>query len=591
MVDGAGEPLIGVSVQVKGTQIGAITDFDGKFSIDAPANATLVVSYVGFKTQEVKVGNQSVLAIRLEDDNQLLDEVVVIGYGTMKKRDLTGSITSVKAEDIVRSPASNAMEALQGQVPGLDITRNSGSATSGVTINIRGQRSLSDVEDEFQNNIANQPLFIVDGMQGVNFADIAPSDIESIEVLKDASSTAIYGSQGANGVIIITTKKGKAGKPRVSYNGYIGVNGWPQYPDMLMGEDYMNVRRESYRTAGQWSSTADDASIFTPNEWEAIQNGDWTNWVDEVFHNGIVQNHQVTASGGTDRTTALLSAGFYQEQGSFEGDNMRKYNLRLNVEHKLWDVLVEPARKIRIGNKLYFGEGDSMVAEVIDNTTSRGRTLRFLYDGPHDEFKEALFSLGQTPLPLYIDREPTPDDVERFQCIFAKNEGAVVAPAAGLHFSREVMKRMEIKGINYDFLTLHFGLGNFREIDVEDLTKHRMDSEQMEIRPELVKRVNETKDGERAVCAVGTSVLRAIASAVSMNGHIKEYSGWTNKFIFPPYDFSVCTSLVTNFHMPYSTMLMMTAAFGGYDAVMNAYEEAVKEKYRFGVYGDAMLIL
>ena len=263
----------------------------------------------------------------------------------------------------------------------------------------------------------------------------------------------------------------------------------------------------------------------------------------------------------------------------------------LNAEHKLWDVLVEPARKIRIGNKLYFGEGDSMVAEVIDNTTSRGRTLRFLYDGPHDEFKEALFSLGQTPLPLYIDREPTPDDVERFQCIFAKNEGAVVAPAAGLHFSREVMKRMEIKGINYDFLTLHFGLGNFREIDVEDLTKHRMDSEQMEIRPELVKRVNETKDGERAVCAVGTSVLRAIASAVSMNGHIKEYSGWTNKFIFPPYDFSVCTSLVTNFHMPYSTMSMMTAAFGGYDAVMNAYEEAVKEKYRFGVYGDAMLIL
>ena len=263
----------------------------------------------------------------------------------------------------------------------------------------------------------------------------------------------------------------------------------------------------------------------------------------------------------------------------------------LNAEHKLWDVLVEPARKIRIGNKLYFGEGDSMVAEVIDNTTSRGRTLRFLYDGPHDEFKEALFSLGQTPLPLYIDREPTPDDVERFQCIFAKNEGAVVAPAAGLHFSREVMKRMEIKGINYDFLTLHFGLGNFREIDVEDLTKHRMDSEQMEIRPELVKRVNETKDGERAVCAVGTSVLRAIASAVSMNGHIKEYSGWTNKFIFPPYDFSVCTSLVTNFHMPYSTMLMMTAAFGGYDAVMNAYEEAVKEKYRFGVYGDVMLIL
>ena len=263
----------------------------------------------------------------------------------------------------------------------------------------------------------------------------------------------------------------------------------------------------------------------------------------------------------------------------------------LNEEHKLWDVLVEPARKIRIGNKLYFGEDDSMVAEVIDNTTSRGRTLRFLYDGSHDEFKEALFKLGQTPLPLYINREPTPEDEERFQCIYAKNEGAVVACAAGLHFSREVMKRMEIKGIDYDFLTLHFGLGNFREIDVEDLTKHRMDSEQMEITADLVKKVNETKDKERQVCAVGTSTLRAIETAISMNGHIKEYSGWTNKFIFPPYDFEVCNALVSNFHMPYSTMLMMVAAFGDYEKVMNAYDVAVKEKYRFGVYGDAMLII
>lgn len=263
----------------------------------------------------------------------------------------------------------------------------------------------------------------------------------------------------------------------------------------------------------------------------------------------------------------------------------------LNEEHKLWDVLVEPARKIRIGNKLYFGDDDSMVAEVIDNTTSRGRTLRFLYDGSHEEFKEALFNLGQTPLPLYINREPTKDDEDRFQCIFAKNEGAVVAPAAGLHFSRELMKRMEIKGVDYDFLTLHFGLGNFREIDVEDLTKHRMDSEQMEISADLVKRVNDTKDKERAICAVGTSVLRAMAGAVSMNGHIKEYSGWTNKFIFPPYDFSVCTSLISNFHLPYSTMLMMVAAFGDYDKVINAYETAVSEKYRFGIYGDAMLII
>ncbi len=263
----------------------------------------------------------------------------------------------------------------------------------------------------------------------------------------------------------------------------------------------------------------------------------------------------------------------------------------LNSEHKLWDVLVEPARKIRIGNKLYFGEDESMVAEVIDNTTSRGRTLRFLYDGNHDEFKEALFKLGMTPLPDYIKRPANEEDAERYQCIFAKNEGAVVAPAAGMHFSRELLKRMEIKGIEQAFLTLHSGLGNFREIDVEDLTKHRMDSEQMEVTPELVERVNRAKDEERQVCAVGTSVLRGMASAVSMGGHMKTYSGWTNKFIFPPYEFTVATSLITNFHLPYSTMLMMAAAFGGYDNVMKAYDVAIKEGYRFGAYGDAMLII
>lgn len=263
----------------------------------------------------------------------------------------------------------------------------------------------------------------------------------------------------------------------------------------------------------------------------------------------------------------------------------------LNIEHKLWDVLVEPARKIRIGNKLYFGEDESMVAEVIDNTTSRGRTLRFLYDGSHEEFKKALFDLGETPLPDYIKRKPVEDDVDRYQCIFAKNEGAVVAPAAGLHFSRELLKRMEIKGINQAFLTLHSGLGNFREIDVEDLTKHRMDSEQMEITPELVEIVNKAKDESKQVCAVGTSVLRGIASAVSMGGHMKTYTGWTNKFIFPPYDFTVTTSLISNFHLPYSTMLMMVTAFGDYDNIMNAYDVAIKEKYRFGAYGDAMLII
>lgn len=263
----------------------------------------------------------------------------------------------------------------------------------------------------------------------------------------------------------------------------------------------------------------------------------------------------------------------------------------LNAENKLWDVLVEPARKIRIGNKLYFGEDESMVAEVIDNTTSRGRTLRFLYDGPHDEFKEALYALGETPLPEYIKRKIEPEDAERYQCIYAEKEGAVMAPAAGLHFSRELLKRLEIKGVERGFLTLHSGRGNFKEIDVEDLTKHRMDSEEAIVDDILVNIVNNAKDNGHDVCAVGTSVLRALATAVCMNGHLMTYSGWTNKFIFPPYDFTVCTSLISNFHMPLSTMLMMVAAFGGYDVVMKAYDVAVKEKYRFGAYGDAMLIL
>ena len=263
----------------------------------------------------------------------------------------------------------------------------------------------------------------------------------------------------------------------------------------------------------------------------------------------------------------------------------------LNAEHKLWDVLVEPARKIRIGNKLYFGDDDSMVAEVIDNTTSRGRTLRFLYDGPHDEFKENLFKLGTTPLPEYIKREPEERDAEMYQTIFARNEGAVVAPAAGLHFSREVLKRLEIRGVEQGFLTVHSGLGAFREIDVEDLTKHRMDSEDMSVTEPLVDMVNRAKDAGKNVCAVGTSTLRGIASAVSMGGHMKTYTGWTNKFIFPPYDFTVATSLVTGFHLPYSTMLMMVTAFGGYPLIMRAYDEAVREGYKFGAYGDAMLII
>lgn len=263
----------------------------------------------------------------------------------------------------------------------------------------------------------------------------------------------------------------------------------------------------------------------------------------------------------------------------------------LNRDLRIWDVLVDPARKIRIGNKLYFGEDDSLVAEVIDNTTSRGRTLRFLFDGEYDEFKELLYSLGETPLPKFIDRKVLPEDAEDYQTIFARYEGAVAAPTAGLHFSRELLKRMEIKGIDFSYITLHVGLGNFREVDVEDLTKHKMDSEQIFVRPETVKIVNEAKDEKRKICAVGTTVVRALESCVTTKGRLTEFEGWTNKFIFPPYEFSVPDAFISNFHLPYSTLLMMVAAFGGYEHVMYAYDVAVKEGYRFGTYGDAMLII
>ncbi|MDR1415081.1 MAG: tRNA preQ1(34) S-adenosylmethionine ribosyltransferase-isomerase QueA [Odoribacteraceae bacterium] len=263
----------------------------------------------------------------------------------------------------------------------------------------------------------------------------------------------------------------------------------------------------------------------------------------------------------------------------------------LNREMRIWDVLVDPARKIRIGNKLYFGEDDSMVAEVIDNTTSRGRTLRFLYDGEYAGFKKELFSLGETPLPRSLGRKVEPIDAERYQTIFACNEGAVAAPTAGLHFSRELMKRMEIKGIDFSFVTLHAGLGNFREVDVEDLTKHKMDSEQIIVPERTVAKVNAAKEERHKICAVGTTVIRTLESCVTTQGRLTAFDGWTNKFIFPPYDFSVPDAMVSNFHLPYSTLLMMVAAFGGFDPVMEAYNTAVKEKYRFGTYGDAILLI
>lgn len=263
----------------------------------------------------------------------------------------------------------------------------------------------------------------------------------------------------------------------------------------------------------------------------------------------------------------------------------------LNKEQRLWDVLVDPARKIRIGNKLYFGDDDSLVAEVIDNTTSRGRTLRFLFDGPYEEFRRALFAVGEIPIPKWIRNKPEEIDYERFHTIYAANEGAVATPAAGLHFSRELFKRMEIKGIDTAFLTLHMGLGHFRRVDVEDLSKHKMDSEQMFISEETADKVNKAKARGHKVFAVGITVVRALETPVTTKNEVKPFNGWTNKFIFPPYQFAIPNAMVTNFHLPASTMLMTVASFGGFDNVMNAYEVALKEGYKFGTYGDAMLII
>ena len=263
----------------------------------------------------------------------------------------------------------------------------------------------------------------------------------------------------------------------------------------------------------------------------------------------------------------------------------------LNAEQRLWDVLVDPARKIRIGNKLYFGDDDSLVAEVIDNTTSRGRTLRFLYDGSYEEFREKLVELGETPIPKYINREVTPEDAERYQTIYAKEEGAVAAPTAGLHFSKHLLKRLEIKGVDFAEVTLHVGLGTFNPVEVEDLSKHKMDSEEMIITQEACDIVNNAKAKKKRVCCVGTTSMRAMESSVSSQRTLNPYTGWTNKFIYPPYDFSIADCMITNFHTPKSTLLMMISAFCGHDLMKKAYEEAIKEKYRFYSYGDAMLII
>ena len=274
------------------------------------------------------------------------------------------------------------------------------------------------------------------------------------------------------------------------------------------------------------------------------------------------------------------------------GADIKVFLLReLGKEQRLWDVIVDPARKIRIGNKLYFGEDESMVAEVIDNTTSRGRTLRFLYDGPYDEFKQALFALGKTPVPEWVKEQPEPEDAENFQTIFASHEGAVSAPAAGLHFSRELFNRMILKDIDKVFITVHMGIGQFRKVDVEDLSKHRMDCERMIIDEEAAEKINRTKRSGGKILAVGTTVIRGLETNVTTDHGVRPTDTWTNKFIFPPYEFSIPDAVVSNFHLPESTMLMSIAAFGGYDKVMTAYKTALEMDYKFGPYGDALLII
>ncbi len=289
--------------------------------------------------------------------------------------------------------------------------------------------------------------------------------------------------------------------------------------------------------------------------------------------------------------TKVFPAKLFGKKEKTGADIMVFLLRELNKEQRLWDVIVDPARKIRIGNKLYFGDDESLVAEVIDNTTSRGRTLRFLYDGPYDEFKQALFALGQTPVPTWVKETPTERDVEEFQTIFAVNEGAVSAPAACLHFSRELLNKMILKDINKTFITVNMGIGHFRSVDVEDLSKHRMDGERMIISQQAADEINGTKRSGHKICAVGVTVMRALETYVTTDKEVRANDTWTNKFIFPPYEYSVPDAIISNFHLPESTMLMAVAAFGGFEKVMNAYDEALRNDYRFGPYGDAMLIL
>lgn len=333
VIDDSGEPVIGASVMVTGQRVGTVTDIDGNFTLSVPSNGSLSVSFLGYVTQKVEINNQKSITVRLKEDVENLDEVVVIGYGTVKKRDLTGSVASIKSDEITKLPTSNALEAIQGKVPGMDITRSSGAAGSGVNIIIRGTKTIGAIDKDGKKTRDTNPLFIIDGVQGGSYADLNPADIESIDVLKDASSTAIYGSLGANGVVIITTKKGKEGKINVSYSGHYGVNGWVDYPKPRIGKDYLNLRREAYRTVGEWNSPADDANVFDAQEVVAFQNNQWVDWLDLLVRNGYQQNHNVTLSGGNDKMRSFVSLNYFNEEGILKNDNINRYSLRANLDY------------------------------------------------------------------------------------------------------------------------------------------------------------------------------------------------------------------------------------------------------------------
>lgn len=366
VVDENGDLVIGANIIVKGTSIGTITDISGKFEINVPTDSKVIsISYIGYRSQELTLTNQRIVKISLIPESKGLDEVVVIGYGTVKKRDLTGAVSSVKTADIIQTPTSNAMEAIQGRIAGMDITRSSGGAGSGVNILIRGTKTIG-YTDMFGNKTRNtEPLFIIDGVQGGSYSDLNPNDIESIDVLKDASSTAIYGSLGANGVVIITTKKGKDNKVNVSLDSYYGVNGFVDYPTPRTGDSYMNVRREAFRSVGQWETTADDFKIFSNEEWTAIQDNKWVNWVDLVTRQGSQQSHNVTFSSGKDKIKSYLSLGYFNEQGIFQNDDISKYTVRTNLDYE-----VKKWMNVGVSSQLTYYDKNTVPSSMLTQATT-----------------------------------------------------------------------------------------------------------------------------------------------------------------------------------------------------------------------------